>query len=180
MKDMKSKDLFEILMRENADMLLAYLRATVRDSHAVDDLFQETMIVAWKKLSSFDQQRAFGAWLRGIAGNLVLAHFRRQGKAASSLESSTLEWLESRFAKIQQINGDTFEDKLVILRECLDALPENYRGAIDKRYEEGKSLAELSQDLGEALDTIKKRLYRARAQLGQCVETKLLAMERVS
>ena len=44
----KGKEVFEILMRENADMLLAFLRASVRDSHAVDEMFQETMVVAWR------------------------------------------------------------------------------------------------------------------------------------
>ena len=36
----EAKDVFEILMREHADMLLAFLRASVRDPHTVEDIFQ--------------------------------------------------------------------------------------------------------------------------------------------
>ena len=61
------KQVFEVLMRENADMLLAFLRASVRDKHAAEDIFQETMIVAWRRMDSFDRERSFAKWLRGIA-----------------------------------------------------------------------------------------------------------------
>ena len=46
---------FEILVRENAAMLTTYLRAAVRDAADVDDLFQEAMIVAWRRLGEFDR-----------------------------------------------------------------------------------------------------------------------------
>ena len=58
-------DVFAILVREHADRLLAYLRATVPAS-SVDDLFQETVLVAWRRLPDYDRARPFGAWLRGI------------------------------------------------------------------------------------------------------------------
>ena len=50
----KGKEVFEILMRENADMLLAFLRASVRDSHAVDEMFQKRwswLGEGWKTLT---------------------------------------------------------------------------------------------------------------------------------
>ena len=172
-----AKKAFEILMRDNADMLLAYLRASVRDQHAVDEIFQETMIVAWKRLEDFDSSRSFSKWLRGIAGKLVLAHFRKSGQESHSCDQATLEWLESRFAKIEVIRGDTLSEKLQLLRECVDALPADARVAIEARYMSQQSLGEIVQELGVASETIKKRLYRARRQLGSCLEQKLLAIE---
>ena len=59
-----AKKLFETLVREHADMLTVYLRAALGDVPEVDDLFQETMIVAWRRLDDFDQTRSFAAWLR--------------------------------------------------------------------------------------------------------------------
>ena len=35
----RAEDLFEILVRENADMLTAYIRSAVRDRAVADDLF---------------------------------------------------------------------------------------------------------------------------------------------
>ena len=39
-----AQKLFEILVRENSDMLAAYLRAAVRDAATADDIFQETLL----------------------------------------------------------------------------------------------------------------------------------------
>ena len=174
---MKARDVFEILMRENAEMLLAFLRSNLSDGHVVDDLFQETMIVAWRRLDDFDQERSFGKWLRGIASNLMLAHFRKLGKAEVAVEQETLDWLETRFAKIQSLKGDSFADKLELLRECVAALPEKYQTTIQARYHQQLSLEQMVDQLRVALETIKKRLYRAKSQLGQCMEKKLLAIE---
>ncbi len=54
---------FEILVRENTRMLTVFLRSRLDDEAAVDDLFQETMLVAWKRLDVCDLSRPFGPWL---------------------------------------------------------------------------------------------------------------------
>lgn len=174
---MNPEQVFEILMRENADMLLAFLRSAVRDEHAVDDLFQETMLTAWRKLEEFDRGRPFGAWLRGIAGNLALAHYRQRARQDQSLDESSLEWLDSRFAQIHKLGGDTLGEKLVALRDCVQALPVEYRQPVQLRYAESLSLAEVGNSLQLAAETLKKRLARARLRLADCLERKLAAGE---
>jgi RNA polymerase sigma-70 factor len=172
-----AKDVFEILMREQADSLLAFLRASVSDPHAVDDIFQETMIIAWRRLDDFDRSRSFGKWIRGIAGNLVLAHFRKCGKNPLSVDESTLVWLESRFAQLQSVKGDTLGEKLELLRECIAALSPEYRDTIDARYFRRLSLDEIVERTGVALQTVKKRLYRSKLRLENCINKKLLQLE---
>ena len=51
----EAKAIFEILVRENQAMLMTYLRAVARNQSVIDDLFQETMLVAWQKLNEYDQ-----------------------------------------------------------------------------------------------------------------------------
>lgn len=170
---MDSKQVFEILMRENAEMLLAFLRASVRDQDAIDDLFQETMLTAWRRLDEFDRDRQFGAWLRGIAANLTLAHYRVQGRQPVPLSQETLDWLETRFSQLHKLRGDTFADKLSALRDCVQSLPDNYRQPIQLRFAESRSLAEVGQTMQLAIETVKKRLSRAKAQLADCLDRKL-------
>ena len=76
--DLKARKAFEILARENSRMLIVYLRSLVQDEAAIDDLFQETMVVAWRRLDECDLDRPFGPWLRGIASRLVMAHYRKK------------------------------------------------------------------------------------------------------
>ena len=176
----KGKEVFEILMRENADMLLAFLRASVRDSHAVDEMFQETMVVAWRRMEDFDRDRSFGKWLRGIARNLILAHYRKLGSKRENLNESSMDWVEEKFTQIQHRSGDTLSEKLALLADCVEALSDENRNTIEARYMDGCSLPEIAKRLDIARETVKKRLYRAKAQLAKCIEGKLLLGEEVA
>jgi RNA polymerase sigma-70 factor (ECF subfamily) len=170
---MDPKLVFEILMKENADMLLAFLRSAVGDPHAVDDLFQETMLTAWRRLPDFDRSRPFAPWLRGIAGNLVLAHYREQAHRAIPLDQAALDWLEVRFAKLHELQGDGFADKLAALRDCVQSLPDDYRRPVQMRFAQSLSLPEICESLQLATEALKKRLTRAKTKLADCLERKL-------
>ena len=167
--------IFEILMREQTDMLLVYLRAVVRDGHLVDDLFQETMLVAWRNLHRFDRSRPLGPWLRGIAAKLVLAQRRKDARKLLMCDEQILEALDHRMQTLSSQPGDTLDEKLDGLRGCLEQLANPYREVIRLRYGEqllGEAIAEKLQLSTEAL---KKRLQRARDQLLPCLQSKFAA-----
>jgi RNA polymerase sigma-70 factor (ECF subfamily) len=174
---MDFRSLFEILIRENTDMLVAYLRSGVRDEHAVDDLYQETVLTAWKQLDAYDRDKPIGPWLRGIAGKLMLAYYRKASRSAQPLDDQTLEWLNDRFDAIHSLRGDTLHEKLSVLRDCVDALPEAYQQPITMRYTEQLTLNEIESKLQLAKEALKKRLTRAKLRLAECLERKLRLAE---
>ena len=47
--------MFEVFVRENEGALMAYIRTFIRDAQFAEDLFQETMLIAWRK---FDESTA--------------------------------------------------------------------------------------------------------------------------
>jgi RNA polymerase sigma-70 factor (ECF subfamily) len=164
--------LFEILMRENADSLTAFLRAAVEDQAATDDLFQDTMVVAWQKLGEYDRTRPFGAWLRGIARNLVLAYYREAARQVPAPPEQILEHLDRRLAQIDQQPGDTFQDKIAALTDCLTRLAPMYRQPIELHYQQHRSSEWIAEHLATTKDAVQKRLQRARTQLAECLENK--------
>ncbi len=170
---MTSKDLFEILAREHAAMLTVYLRAAVHDAVLVDDLFQETMLTAWRTLERFDRSRPFGPWLRGIAAKLILAHRRKSGRHVVLFDAKALEHLETRHESLERLSGDTLDEKLETLRECLRLLPPRYREAVELRYREGMQGRGLAGRLEISIEALKKRLQRGRARLLDCLSRKL-------
>lgn len=174
---MDAKDLFEILVRENADMLSAYLRAAVSDTSTVDDLFQETMLTAWRRLPDYDKKRPFAPWLRGIAARVILAHYRKSTQAMQKCDEATLDYLSSRFQQIHQLPGDSFHEKLDALRDCIESLPPTYREPVELRYREELQSGEVAKRLGLAAEALKKRLTRAKARLWGCIERKLKLSE---
>lgn len=172
---MDAKQIFEILVRENSRMLTAFIRAAIFDASSVDDVWQETMLVAWRRLDDFDTSRPFGPWLRGIAQKIILAKLAKLSNQQTVTDHESLEYLSQRFESIQQLNGDTLDEKLDALRGCTALLPDHERTCIELRYAQDLKPAELSQRLGVGLETIKKRLVRAKQHLIDCMERKLKA-----
>lgn len=174
---MDAKGLFEILVRENADMLTAYVRSVVRDSGLVDDIFQETMLTAWRRLADYDKTRPFGPWLRGIAARVMLAQRRKRARGFVLCEAEILEHLEARYEALHRQTGDTLDAKLDGLRDCIERLPDRYRDVIRLRYGEELETETLARQLHLSVETVKKRLQRGRARLLECLQRKLSLAE---
>lgn len=170
---MTNKDLFEILIREHQQGLTAFLRSLARDSQTVDDLFQETMLAAWKRLDNYDKTRPFGPWLRGIAAKIALAERRKAAKRFMPFDEETLERLEECWLQVQRQPGDIFEEKLDALRHCLSALPDHYRQALEARYQDGLAGEELAARLQIGLENLKKRLQRGLKMVLDCVKPRI-------
>lgn len=166
-----ARGIFEILVRENTDMLLGYLRSTCDDSSAIDDLFQETMIVAWKKIETYDRSRPFAPWLRGIARNLVLAHYRSINKSPVWHNSEVLDLIESRFQVFLTQRGRTPSEQTDDLLNCMKRLTDPLKIIVEMLYARDMSHTEVATALNEQSTTIRKRAQRARAQLYDCLKS---------
>jgi RNA polymerase sigma-70 factor (ECF subfamily) len=163
---------FEILVRENADSLTAFLRASVDDQSAVDDLFQESMLIAWRRIGDYDRARPFGAWLRGIARRLVLAHFRKSAREIPFSDDQVLDFIDQRMAQVDRQAGDTFDEKIAVLRDCIEHLDPMYRKPIELHYGQFKTTQWIAGEMATTQDAIQKRLQRARLQLADCLKRK--------
>ncbi len=163
-------DVFEILVRENADMLSAYLRSLLDNTAYIDDLFQETMVVAWRRLDDYDRSRPFGLWLRGITRNLVLAHYRKRSEAPKWYTPEVLDALDSRFESFATGSTDTFRDRAHALLDCIQKLSDRLRQVIELAYGRGMSLREVAATIDEQEDAVRKRAQRARNQLYDCLQ----------
>ena len=158
-------------MRENADMLMAYLRSSLDNTADIDDLFQETMIVAWRRLDDYDRTRPFGLWVRGIARNLVLAHYRKRSSLPKWCTPEVLDALDKRFEKMATGAGDSFRDQAEALLNCIKKLTAPLRQVIELVYERGMSYREVALAINQQEDAVRKRAQRARAQLNDCLRT---------
>ncbi len=170
---MDSRTLFEILAREHSGLLRVFLRAAGCPDDLIDDVWQETMIVAWKKLDQYDQSRPFGAWLRGIASRILMAQRREASRMLLVGDDESLEYLSEQLNRYHQLPGDTLDDKLAALRDCVSKLPEHEKRCIEMRFQQDLMPASISKTTGEAIETVKKRLVRAKSRLLECIENKL-------
>lgn len=164
--------LFEILVRENADSLTAFLRASVYDQTAVDDLFQEAILISWRKIDKYDRSRPFGAWLRGIAKRLILAHYRKAAREVTLPNEKVLDYLDQRMAQVDRQSGDTLDEKITALRGCIERLSPLFREPIELHYRKRRTTEWIADQMATTKHAIQKRLQRARVQLAECLERK--------
>lgn len=169
---MPSDTAFEILIREHAAMLTAYIRAIVDDPDTVEEIFQQATITAWQRLDSFDETRPFAPWLRGIARNHMLMHFRTKGRYRRRLEGLFAERLEAQFVGVDEQLGDTYAERLSALRDCMTRLPHDNRDAVELVYLRGLERAPAADQIGVKVDTFRKRLDRGLDLLVGCMQRK--------
>ena len=158
----------ERFFEEHLDALFEFVHYRVgRDRGLVEDLVQDTMLVAVERLGSFDGRSSLHTWLCGIAKNKIRARRRRQ--VAVPLE----DLLESADPEIESIlvavDSEPLPDWVLERRETeelvgatLSSLPPEYRRALVQKYVEGRSVAEIAADSGRGEKAAESMLHRAR------------------
>jgi len=167
---------FNILASEYRPMIVAYLRSLGADAHLAEDLAQETFLAAYQSLDRFDEGGNLGAWLRGIARNKTLMHWRAAAvRPPMSTDARCVGGIDEVFDAMdrQKEEGDWWEDRREILRQCISQLSSSLRRAIERVYSEGETLDEAAATLSSTRLAIGQRLSRARNQIRQCVTLKL-------
>jgi len=168
---MRDRTAFDILIRENAIMLTAYLRSLTGDDDLVEEAFQQAVIDAWKALSTFDRSRPFAPWLRGVARHRLLAIARAKGRRKRHLEAFE-EVVAARFRGMDLLPGDSFPERIVALQECVEKLPDGQQAVIDLVYMRDHDTRSAASALGIDWETMRKRLQRARLALADCMRSK--------
>ena len=158
-------DAFGKLILVYQDRVRAFLAARLRDHHLIEDLCQETFIVAFKRIDSYRIEASFAAWLRSIAHNLLRNEWRRKREQQMDLQDQIV-------AEAQDAATVDLEDHIGHLRACMDALPERSRVLIAARYADGKSIAALCNDFSVKHSAMTMNLHRIRHQIKQCMESR--------
>jgi len=143
----RDKDVFSVLVREHAEMLVTYIRTMIHDPAAVDGIFQETMIVAWRRFKDYDRSRPLAAWLRGIARRLVLAHYSGRSREPVYCNEAVLETLDERMARIDEREGDTWKERIVALEVCMNRPPDSLHRCIELFYRNEYKTKEIAAQL---------------------------------
>lgn len=144
-------------------MLRRYLYVLGADRNRVDDLIQEVFVLVLRKEPEQSDRRAFGAFLRGCAKNMLLRE-RRSAGACREVELADEVWQQTTECQDARVEA---------LRTCVDALPSRSRKLLESTYEDELSRSAIGQLFGMREDGIKTTLRRLRAGLRECVERRL-------
>lgn len=158
-----------MLVRENADRTMVYIRSIVRSSAEAEDVFQEAMLVAFRRLGDFDRSRPFGPWVRGIAAKVALARARKAA-ASPAIDPAIIDGISREMEQWDSFDRLRFEGVLERLAECMQRLSADQQECLHLAYRLDAPLRTIAEQLSVAEETIKKRLQRARANLADCLQ----------
>jgi RNA polymerase sigma-70 factor, ECF subfamily len=175
MHDPDKLRLFEVLAKEHEPMLMAYILSLVSDPMLAEDIAQQSLLTAFRKISTLRRSESFPAWLRGIARLEVLST-RRKHRAEITVEPAVLEALDEAFRSFEDAKPtDSWEERFKLVEHCFQHLPESLKQACRLHYFEDRKAREIAEELQVGLDAILKRLERARRAIKDCVAGQLKA-----
>lgn len=166
LKSGKEKD-FEILYDRFSDALYGVLCRVLRDEELAEDALQEAFMKIWRNGQKYDANKGtIFTWMLNIARNHAIDKLRSLKNTASSKSGEGLDDVNIPTA------ADDAPDEVLQrseLLELVNTLPQPLLILIDLVYVKGYTQAEVAEQLGIPLGTVKTRIRTAlqtlRAQL---------------
>ena len=161
---------YEELIRRHQRRVTALVGSILRRREDVEDVVQQVFLKVFISLKRFDLRAAFSTWLYKITVNECWDYLRKKKVRPLVYESDLSEEQVSRLDGIVSADrppegpGERAEVK-ELLDWMLEKSPEQDRQLLVLKEMEGFSVHELAEILGLNVNTVKVRLFRARARL---------------
>lgn len=163
-----SRDLtdFDAVVRLHRPGIFRFFAASLRDSHAAENLTQECLLRAYQSREGFRGAASVKTWLMQIAVNVLRNHltnvrlkFWQRTQRLSVDIASAGDWLA---------NGQSSPEAIALARQQVAAvwravshLPESQRTVFLLRFVEDMELLEIAAATGMKEGTVKTHLFRA-------------------
>lgn len=139
------------------------------DADAAADVTQETWIAIVRGIGRLDDPASFRAWAYRIVANKCADWIRKNKRRRELTEQMTIESegqvVESAEAELEK------RDDISQVRSAIRKLPDDRRMILTLKYVDEMSTREISKALNIPQGTVKSRLYHAREELKNILET---------
>lgn len=174
-----SEEQFVVLVARQERRVRSFLRTLLVPCQGMlDDLVQSTLVVAWKKLSTFSYDgespdEEFVRWLCTIARFQAMAERRKSAKGPVAFSDALVDQL----ADLQIAQSKELNRRHEALAGCLEKLGDVDRQLLGKKYSMGLSAREIGAHLHRTETAVLNALSRLRRRLRECIEHALLRQE---
>lgn len=166
-----AREKFHELIRPYERQVYLTAVALVKNETEAEDVAQEAILRAYRKLASFRGDAKFSTWLIAITLNEARTRLREANRATlDSLDDKTdqqgdytpaalTDWREVPLESLerQEIRG--------LMQQAISELPDGFRQVVVLRDMEEMSVNETAEALGISIALVKVRLHRARLLL---------------
>jgi RNA polymerase sigma factor (sigma-70 family) len=132
------------------------------DKHLAEDIVSETALALIKAVGDGKEIEDPGAWMRTVAQNKVMDHFRSAARVRQLMQTvaHTAEPAHHEDAPSVQLHEERREE----VRAIMDALTEQHRIALEWKYLEKLSVKEIAGRWGTTEKAVESILFRARCE----------------
>ncbi len=148
--------------RDYGRLVYAVARNMLASKELADEATQQTFVKAWQAAKSFDTSRSLGPWLTTIARRTCIDLHRREARRAAV----SLDGVPVAHPSLITAGPDVEQGyDAWAVRQAIDALPADERAVVRLQHVEELSHAEIAEQLGVPLGTVKSRSFRAHRRL---------------
>jgi RNA polymerase sigma-70 factor (ECF subfamily) len=144
-----------------------FVLSMIPDFSIADDVVQETFVTVTKKAAAFEIGTSFAAWVKTIARFKALEAMRTR-----RFETLSEDVLSALCTEPREFAGDS-DERLGLLRRCIDQLAPQARRSIDYRYRNEHMPPQIASLMGCTVQSVNVTLSRARTFLRECVQRKM-------
>jgi len=141
------------------------LRITLNHAEA-EDVVQETMMKVWNRREHWNQIDSIEAFCLTICRNLALDKMKRMENQNQSLSEEDHNLADGSYASNPEEQA-LQRDRIRLVRQLIEKLPEKQRSAMQLRDIEGKSYKEIALIMGISEEQVKVNIFRARQAVRQ-------------
>lgn len=157
---------YELFMKhllQHEPRVRGFLRGLLPTWHDVDEVVQESSLVAWRKFAEFEEGTSFGGWFLTIARYEAMSYRRRLARSPLVFSDDLCNLLaEEAETEPHYVRRDRLED-------CLQAMDLRNRELLMKIYSSGVSMRELAKQSGRSEQAFYKVVQRLRSRLYRCI-----------
>ena len=138
-----------------------------RDPVWAEDVTQEASLQILRRIGQFRSESRFSSWLCRIVVNTALLRHRKEKRFVPMAE---IHPLNEQAAEPQPEERVSSRELLMLTDDFLGTLRDGDRALFVRRFVDGLSLQEISEESGLSLPALKSRFHRARLRLKEVSE----------
>jgi RNA polymerase sigma factor (sigma-70 family) len=152
---------FEAFYKHYYPRLFRFILRTTRQTDAVEELVQETLLLIWEKPERFNYESKISTWVFGIAYHKALKSMAKNARRSQDINVDELS--ETIGDPLANLAGNTeIQDWL----DCaLDQLSADQRAVIELTFHHGLTYQDIAKILECPENTVKTRMFHARKKL---------------
>jgi len=161
----------ELLVETYGDRVYRLALRITGSNEDAEEVAQDALWTAARKVSTFKGEAAFGSWLYRIAANAAYQKLRtRKAKAHEIAMDDVLPAFDDAGRHFEPMAdwSDRVDEQALqgelrrVLGAAIDELPPDYRTALVMHDVEGLSNPDIAEALGISLPAVKSRVHRSR------------------